>query len=151
MAKNLTAKQKRFVEEFLIDLNGTQAAIRAGYAEKGAEKQAFRMSRNVRVQAAIQKAQEQRAQRTEINQDFVAKELKRNYEHCSRRFVRLGKNQEQLKVMNENGQWESDLYFDIANSLRLLEMMARHTGFYDADKSGAGVTVIIGEKDVGTL
>ena len=151
MEKKLTAKQKRFVEEFLIDLNGTQAAIRAGYSVNGAEKQAFRMSGNVRVQEAIQKAQQQRAQRTEISQDFVAKELKRNYEHCSRRFIRMDKEENAMLVLSELGLRVEDVYFDIPNSLRLLEMMARHTGFYDADKSGAGVTVIIGEKDVGTL
>ena len=151
MVKKLPAKQKRFVEEYLIDLNGTQAAIRAGYSEKGAEKQAFRMSGNVRVQEAIQKAQAQRAQRTEISQDFIAKELKRNYEHCSQRLIRLDKTGKPLAVMNAAGEMMQDEHFDIPNSLRLLEMMARHTGFYDADKSGAGVTVIIGEKDVGTL
>ena len=151
MVKKLTAKQQRFVLEFLIDLNGTQAAIRAGYSPKGAERQAVRMSGNVRVQAAIQKAQQQRAQRTELTQDYVALEIKRNYEHCRRLRIHLDKNQEAKKVMNEAGEMVDDDHFDIANSLRLLEMMARHTGFYDADKSGSGVTVIIGDKDVGTL
>ena len=98
MEKKLPKKQQRFVEEYLIDLNGTQAAIRAGYTEKGAEKQAFRMSGNVRVQAAIQSAQAKRAQRTELTQDFIAKELKRNYEDCSRRYIRLDKNQERIRV-----------------------------------------------------
>lgn len=71
----LTAKQQRFVEEYLIDLNATQAAIRAGYSEKTASEQGSRMLGNVKVQAAIQEAQNKRAERTEITQDMVLQEL----------------------------------------------------------------------------
>ena len=52
MAK-LTEKQQRFVEEYLVDLNATQAAIRAGYAVKTADVQGTRMLRNVKVQSAM--------------------------------------------------------------------------------------------------
>lgn len=74
MAK-LTAKQQRFCDEYLIDLNGTQAAIRAGYSEKTAEQQAVRLLRNVKVQAYIQKRKAERIERTEITQDMVIFEL----------------------------------------------------------------------------
>ena len=55
MAKTakLTEKQQRFVEEYLIDLNATQAAIRAGYSAKTADQQGSRMLANVKVQQAI--------------------------------------------------------------------------------------------------
>ena len=53
---NLTPKQQRFVEEYLIDLNATQAAIRAGYSEKTAQEQSSRLLSNVMVQEAVQKA-----------------------------------------------------------------------------------------------
>ena len=49
----LTDKQKRFCEEYLIDLNATQAAIRAGYSPKTAEQTASRLLRNVNVQEYI--------------------------------------------------------------------------------------------------
>ena len=49
----LTEKQQRFVDEYLIDLNATQAAIRAGYSVKTADQQASRMLTNVKVQQAI--------------------------------------------------------------------------------------------------
>lgn len=51
----LTDKQKRFCEEYLIDLNATQAAIRAGYSPKTAEQTASRLLRNVKVQEYIAK------------------------------------------------------------------------------------------------
>jgi phage terminase small subunit len=67
----LTDKQKRFVEEYLVDLNATQAAIRAGYSEQTAHVQGPRLLENVRVQEAIAAAQEARSARVEITQDMV--------------------------------------------------------------------------------
>lgn len=75
-AKNkLTDKQKRFVEEYLIDLNATQAAIRTGYSAKTAEQQASRLLSNVKVKEVIQEAIAARSARTEITQDMVLREL----------------------------------------------------------------------------
>lgn len=74
MAK-LTEKQQRFVDEYLIDLNATQAAIRAGYSAKTADVQGSRMLRNVKVQQAISEAMAERSKRTGVNQDRVVLEL----------------------------------------------------------------------------
>lgn len=71
----LTAKQARFVEEYLIDLNATQAAIRAGYSAKTAGQQGERLLKNVEVAAAVAEAQQARSARTEITQDAVLREL----------------------------------------------------------------------------
>lgn len=56
MARKLTDKQKKFVEEYLIDLNATQSAIRAGYSPKTANEQGARLLANVSIQEAISKA-----------------------------------------------------------------------------------------------
>lgn len=71
----LTPKQARFIEEYLVDLNATQAAIRAGYSEKTAYSQGERLLRNVEVAQGIEAAQEARSKRTEITQDMVLREL----------------------------------------------------------------------------
>jgi phage terminase small subunit len=71
----LTSKQERFVQEYLVDLNATQAAIRAGYSEKTAYSIGQENLRKPEVLAAITQAQEERAKRTEITQDVVLKEL----------------------------------------------------------------------------
>lgn len=71
----LTAKQQRFVEEYLIDLNATQAAIRAGYSEKTAASQGQRLLNNVEIASAVSVAQMARSKRTEITQDRVLAEL----------------------------------------------------------------------------
>lgn len=76
MAKNqLTPRQAAFVREYLIDLNATQAAIRAGYSEKTANRTASENLSKPDIAAAIQAAQKARAQRTEITADRVVQEL----------------------------------------------------------------------------
>lgn len=71
----MTKKQKLFVEEYLIDLNATQAAIRAGYSAKTAQEQASRLLSNVMVQGSIAKAMAERSKRTGINQDRILQEI----------------------------------------------------------------------------
>ncbi len=72
---SLTAKQERFVAEYLIDLNATQAAIRAGYSEKTAQQQGSRLLLNVVVQEAIAKGQNKTAEKLEITKDRIVEEL----------------------------------------------------------------------------
>lgn len=73
----LNARQSRFVAEYLIDLNATQAAIRAGYSKKTAKEIGSRLLTNVHVAAAVQSAKDQRVNRLEITQDRILKELAR--------------------------------------------------------------------------
>jgi phage terminase small subunit len=71
----LTEKQKRFVEEYLIDLNATQAAIRAGYSVKRASEIGYQLLQKTTVSHAISKAMAERSRRTGISQDRVLQEL----------------------------------------------------------------------------
>jgi phage terminase small subunit len=71
----LTEKQKRFVEEYLIDLNATQAAIRAGYSVKNADKIGSELLGKTRVSEAIAKAMAERSKRTGVTQDRVIEQL----------------------------------------------------------------------------
>src|SRR5215470_8405994 len=71
----LTLKQARFVEEYIIDLNGKQAAIRAGYSPRTAEVQASRLLSNAKVNAAVKQAMKARSRRTSISADRVVLEL----------------------------------------------------------------------------
>jgi phage terminase small subunit len=71
----LTDKQQRFVDEYLIDLNATQAAIRAGYSEDSARQIASENLSKPDIQDAIQAAMEARSERTQIDQDWVLKRL----------------------------------------------------------------------------
>ena len=73
----MTKKQQRFVEEYLIDLNATQAAIRAGYKPDNAQQMGSENLSKPVISAAIAKAMAERSKRTGINQDRVLHELAR--------------------------------------------------------------------------
>lgn len=99
----LTEKQKRFVEEYLVDLNATQAAIRAGYAEKTARSIGQENLTKPDIQAAIQNAISARSERTEITQDMVLRELARIAFANGADFARIVSTSTVTTVVNEKG------------------------------------------------
>ena len=76
MAK-LTPKQQRFADEWLIDMNGKAAAIRAGYSPKSAEQQASRLLSNAKVRAYLDERMAEHSTRTGVNQERIIRELAR--------------------------------------------------------------------------
>lgn len=86
----LTAKQQRFVDEYLIDLNATQAAIRAGYSKKTASSQGERLLRNVEVRKYLAAQREELQGRAKITQDMVLRELAKIGFSDIRKVVRWG-------------------------------------------------------------
>lgn len=74
-ANGLNEKQARFVEEYLIDLNATQAAIRSGYSAKTADSQGNRLLTNARIARAVASRQDERAKDVGITQARVLREL----------------------------------------------------------------------------
>ena len=75
MSSELNDKQQKFVQEYLIDLNATQAYIRAGYSEKGADVSASRLLGNARIQAEITSRKTKNREKFNITQDMIHKEL----------------------------------------------------------------------------
>ena len=73
--QKLTMKQEKFCQEYVIDLNGTQAAIRAGYSEPTAQEQSSRLLSNVIIKDRVEALQSKIQERTEITADSVVKEL----------------------------------------------------------------------------
>lgn len=112
----LTPKQKRFVGEYLIDLNATQAAIRAGYSQKTANEQGARLLANASVQAAIGKATEQREKRTQITQDYVLNGIRDLVERC------IQAEPVRDKEGNETGEYR----FEAFAALKGYELLGKH-------------------------
>ncbi|MDR1514192.1 MAG: terminase small subunit [Synergistaceae bacterium] len=73
----MTPKQSRFIEEYMIDLNATQAAIRAGYSEKRADATANKLLSFTEISNAIKSALAERSKRTGVTADRVVQELAR--------------------------------------------------------------------------
>jgi len=121
--KKLPKRQVLFVKEYLIDLNATQAAIRAGYSKATAAEQASRLLSNVKIQAEIKKAMDKRAQRTEITQDRVLKEYARLAFFDPRKFF------------DENGDIKAitNLDDDTAACVAGMDVLTKYTKDKDGD------------------
>lgn len=126
-----TNKHKRFIAEYLIDQNGKQAAIRAGYSPKSAEVQASVLLRNPKIKAAIDKKIKKIADRSGISAEWVLKNLKEVAERCMQkvpvmRFDKVDK--EYVQVEDENGQgvWQ----FDSSGANKALELIGKNLGMF---------------------
>jgi len=107
----MTAKQHRFVAEYAIDLNATQAAIRAGYSRKTAQQQGSRLLRNAVVQQAIAAQQSQHLEAVEVRIADVLRDL-RTIAHTD------------LQTLAE----QSGVPARWADKLKALELLMKHLG-----------------------
>lgn len=138
----LTEKQKRFVEEYLVDLNATQAAIRAGYSEKTADRIGPELLGKTCVSAVIQEAIEKRTKRVEITQDMVIAELAAIAFANGTDFATVGSNgqvrivptiklsAEQKKAIAsiKEGQYGTEVKQH--DKVRALELLGKHLGMF---------------------
>ncbi|MFD1136746.1 terminase small subunit [Paenibacillus sp. PDC88] len=72
----LTAKQQKFVDEYMIDLNATQAAIRAGYSEKTASETGYENLRKPQIAEEVAKRQQKHAEKAEMTVEWVLQQYK---------------------------------------------------------------------------
>lgn len=100
----LTEKQARFVAEYLVDMNATEAAKRAGYSEKTAYSIGFENLRKPEIQEAIQAAMAERAKRTEITQDMVLRELAKVAFSNGTDFARVVSTPTPTTIVDEEGK-----------------------------------------------
>lgn len=149
----LNEKQKRFVEEYLVDINATQAAIRAGYSERTARSQGQRLLTNADIQAAIQEAREAASNSLRITRDRVLQEYARLAFFDPRKlFAENGKPKDiseldddtaaalaGLDVMEEySGTGESRVFmgytkkYKLANKLGALDSLGKHLGMFES-------------------
>lgn len=122
----MTPKQQRFVEEYLIDLNGTQAAIRAGYSAKTANEQAARLLANVSVSQAIAEAKSDRSDRTGITQDYVLTTIHDTIERCRQAKPVLDRKGDPVMVELPNGEIAPAYTFDSSAVLKGAELLGKH-------------------------
>jgi phage terminase small subunit len=72
----MTPKQKQFCQEYMVDLNGSKAAVRAGYSSKSANRAASNLLSKIDIQTEIQTLREAQEKRTQVNADWVLKQLR---------------------------------------------------------------------------
>lgn len=128
----MTEKQRRFVEEYLIDLNVTQAAIRAGYSPKSAAQIGLKLVNKSSVQKAIEDAKLKRSKRVGINQDYVLSNLMEIVERCMQRAPVCNMKGEQ--VQDEQGRyvWQ----FNGRDANKALDLLGKHLGMFQGYGTG---------------
>ena len=167
MAKKgkLTDKQQKFVEEYLIDLNATQAAIRAGYSVKTADVLGCAKLTKPNIQQVIAEYMAARSKRTGVNQDRVVLELARiafvNIEDVvdtDTGKILLNATRDDLACVEGIKFKESDNQYGgsverevkVASKLKALELLGKHLGMWN-DKLDVNITqpvVITGANDL---
>lgn len=127
---SLNDKQARFAAEYLVDLNATQAAIRAGYSEATAYAQGCRLLKNVEVQRAIADGQAARVERTEITQDYVLQVILDTVERCRQARPVIDRKGNPVLVETPNGELAPAYTFNADSVLRGSELLGKHVGLF---------------------
>lgn len=146
MVAKLTAKQKRFVDEYLIDLNATQAAIRAGYKKSNyTDTNANKILENTRVREAVDIAMAERSKRIGINQDRVVRELARiafvnpkNVININNASVKQDASEDDLaciqsvkiKTSCTNNGESTEREVKLNDKMKALELLGKHLGMF---------------------
>ncbi len=120
----LTPKQERFVEEYLVDLNGTQAAIRAGYSVNAAHVTGSRLLTNAKVAAAISAAKRERSEATKIDAEYVLQKLHQIVERCMQEVKPALHAKTRLPMKDKNGN--AIFTFNAAGANQALALLGKH-------------------------
>jgi len=154
----LTEKQKRFVEEYLIDLNATQACIRAGYSAKNADKIGSQLLGKTRVSEHLHIEIAKRSRRTGINQDRIVKELARIALVNPKNLINAGdgsiKNTAtdddlaciqsvKVKTMSSDNGEMVEREIKLNDKLKALELLGKHLGTWNDNSVQVTVPIVI--------
>lgn len=148
MAELENKKHEKFCQEYLVDLNGTQAAIRAGYGERSAASQGSTLLRNPNILARVGELRKEQRERLGLNADFVVLELLDTYRKC--------KEPTPVRTLNpKTGKYEEcGVYsFDSRGALKALEQLDKHIGIQgvgEQQKNNLLEMIAITGKDINT-
>jgi len=141
----LTRREKAFCKEYVVDFNGTQAAMRAGYSKRTARGQASQMMNKPRIQEELNRVINKMAERNEITQDMVLKELIRlgysdvsNYVEWGGSSYKLKESaqltKEQTAAISEVSVHKSrdggSIRFKLHDKKGALELLGKHLGMF---------------------
>lgn len=137
---NLTSKQQAFCEEYLVDLNATQAAIRAGYSEKTAKEIGFENLTKPHIAEEVQRLMSERSKRTEVTGDRIILELASMAFYDPAELGEIGINgPEDIKKLTEEVRraivgWSWDkagnFTLKISDKIRALDLLGQHRGLW---------------------
>ena len=130
----ITAKQYRFCQEYIIDLNATQAAIRAGYSKKAAKEQGSRLLANVHVSKRVEELQRDVAKCLGIDARYVLDNLKEVVDRCMAA----------TPVLDHDGNETGEFVFAHQGATKALELIGKHLSLWNGDnkeQNGNGTVI----------
>lgn len=158
----MTLKNQRFVDEYLIDLNQTQAAIRAGYSPRSAHNQGERLMKNAEVHTRIAEAMAELSKRTGVNQERVIRELARvafinatDVINMSDATIKSDAGRDDTAAISsvkvktiptEEGEIV-EREVKISDKLKALELLGKHLGMFTEKLDVTGKVVVFGGED----
>ncbi len=143
MNVKLTSKQERFVEEYLIDLNATKAAVRAGYSEKTARQIGSENLSKLAIQEAIAEAKRERSEATKIDAEWVLRELVKLHKRVTQEIKPALHPKTRKQMKDEEGNLL--FVFNAAAANRSLELIGKHTeiaAFKDRLEVSGGISLV---------
>ena len=121
MAKGkLTAKEAKFIEEYLIDLNASAAARRAGYSERSAGEFGYRLLKKVEIQTALTKRREKLSERVGASPEWVLQSLLKVANRCM----------QEEPVLDREGTPTGEFQFKEAGANKALELIGKTYGMF---------------------
>ena len=133
LGKKLTARERAFVREYLVDLNGTKAAIRAHYSEKSAASQASRLLRKPEIRAYQDALLQEQFDAIGVTRHSIAVEVWKIFERCTQQTpVKIWDSAKHEYVFC--GLWE----FDVKGALKALDMLRQMLPEMKHDEDAGG-------------
>jgi phage terminase small subunit len=142
----MTAKQSAFVGEYLVDLNASQAAIRAGYSPKTAYSIGQENLKKPEISAAIEGAILERSERTQITQDYVLEVIRDTIERCRTLVPVTDKLGSPILVATSTGQIAALCMFKPLAVLRGAELLGRHLNMWKQRNSSQDLPDSLAER-----
>lgn len=121
----LTDKQEIFAKEYIVDLNATQAAIRAGYSENTAKQQGSRLLTNADIRAYIEEHQKKRAAKLELDAQWVLDKLTQVVEKSMQE-----KEVEKWDYSERQLIGTGEYVYDSNGANKALELIGKHLGMF---------------------
>lgn len=145
----LNARQQAFVEQYVVDHNATQAAIRAGYAESGAHTTGYRLLKNEDVQAAVAERESNLADEIGITKQWLLTKLQEIVNESMKPTPKTFHGGV-VQVEDENGQRHTVFEIDAASANRAIETLMKHRGMFterhQVEHSGTVYTLDLGNE-----
>lgn len=160
--RGLTAKQKAFCEEYMIDLNATQSALRCGYSPKTAGSIGRENLQKPAIQSYIHELKRKRAEKMEITPETILRELRNFLLADLTQFIGLTPDEikelpvdvktmingfkvtsKVLKSVKGSALVEQVIELKFVDKAKVLDMINRHIGFYEQDNKQKNINIVV--------